>query len=165
MATYIFKRLLRKIFSGIGRSGYPIEYDPSTVEEEIVNPGNLPVVYDIKPLGVFTKDYERLKKKSLKKRVLGLIESLKSGYLYENNPNDPDEYTHSRPDADDSGYKVYSKDIDNEHRFIYGVKKPIKKFLGGKWVLEIPIRLLECEGHDNDQEIKDRIKGTGSYRK
>lgn len=58
MATYIFKRLLQRLFSGIGRSGYPRYYTPN----ELDNPKNLPVVYDVSPLKVYLKDLENFAK-------------------------------------------------------------------------------------------------------
>ena len=160
MATYTLKRIFQKLFSGIGRSGYPRYYVPVELE----NSDNLPVYYEVKPLGVFVKDLEKLPKK-FKSRLSKLIKSLNNGYLFENSPDDPDEYTHARPNANEGGWEVYSKDIDHEYRFIYGVKKPIRKIINGELSLLVPVRMVECMDHDNDQEIKDRIKGTGKKRK
>ena len=160
MATYILKRLFRKLFAGIGRSGYPRYYTPN----ELSNDENLPVIYDVAPLGVFVDDMQVLPKR-LSDRVIDLIESLKNGYIYENNPNDPDEYTHSRPRANAYGYYIYSKDVDNEHRFIYGIKGIHKKIINGQKTLVVNIKLIECSDHDTDEEIKERISGKMSFAK
>lgn len=156
MAIFIFKRLLKgvKNFSGIGRSGYPSDYSPIEIE----NDKDLLVVYDISKSKSFEEDLSKHIIKP-KKRIQKLIKSLMSGYIFENDPNDPDEYTHSRPGADVSGWKIYSKDINHWDRLVYGVKKPREKIINGIKSLVVPILLIENYGHDSDQEIKDRIKG------
>lgn len=65
MATYILKRILRKLFSGIGRSGYPQGYTPGNIE----NTKNLPIVYDISRLKSFQEDLSKHVLKSSKARI------------------------------------------------------------------------------------------------
>lgn len=155
MATYILKRILRKLFSGIGRSGYPQGYTPGNIE----NTKNIPIVYDISRIKSFQEDLSKHVLKPSKARIKKLIKSIKNGNIYKNDPNDPDEYTHPLPGANISGYEVYSKDIDHSDRFVYGVKKPYESFVGGIKSLVVPILLIENYGHDDDQEIKNRING------
>lgn len=141
MATYILKRLFWKLFSGIGRSGYPRYYDPS--REGFRNTKNLPVVYDVAPLSVYLDDLKVLPKE-YKKRVATLEQSLREGYIFENHPDDPDEYTHARPRANYKKWKVYSKDIDHEYRFAYMVGTPKEKIVNGELSLVVPVKTVEC---------------------
>lgn len=157
--TFILKRISEKSFSGIGRSGYPRGYIP----EELGNDEDLPVEYIVTPLTIFVDDFGLLSK-PLKNRVTALINSLKSGYIYENNPEDSEEYTHSRERANVSGYRVFSKDVDNEHRLIYGIKSIKKETINGIRTLVVRIKLIGCMGHDTDKEIKDRISGNMTMR-
>ena len=160
MATYILKRVFQRLFSGIGRSGYPSDYIPN----ELDNPQNLPIKINVTRLEVFNEDLSILPKK-LKNRVKDLIDSIISGYIYENNPDDPDEYTHARSDINNINekYKIYSKDVDNEHRFIYGVRSIKNKIIDGILTKVVEIKLIGCSEHDSIREIKDRISGTMSY--
>ena len=103
--------------------------------------------------------------KKYKKRVAALTKSLKDGYIYENYPDDEDEYTHARPNANYGQWKVYSKDIDHEYRFVYCIGNIKEKLIDGEMKLIVPIKLVECMDHDDDEEIKDRIKGTGNKYK
>lgn len=149
----------RKLFSGIDRSGYPRDYTPESLDNE----EGLSVYYDVSSLSVFQDDFQSLSK-NLKSRVKKLISSLKAGYIYENNPEDPEEYTHSRERANVSGYKIFSKDIDNEHRLIYRIRSIKEEFREGRKVLVVKVKLIECSGHDTDKEIKDRISGNMTMR-
>lgn len=159
--TTIFKlkRLLNKVFSGIGRNGYPTGYVP----EELRNDENLPVIYDVSPLTVFAEDLKNLPKK-LKLRVKKLISSLEDGNIYKNNSDDDTEFTHSRERANTNNYRIFSKDVDNEHRLIYGIRSIKKEIIKGVRTLVVRVKLIECSGHDSDREIKDRISGNMSPR-
>ena len=155
MATYILKRLFRKIFSGIGRDEYPNDYIP----KELENKKNLPIYYKITKSSSFIKDLSKHTNKSSKKRIKKLIKSISEGNIYCNDPNDSSEYTHSRDGANISGYEIYSKDVNHWDRLVYGVKKPYESVIDGVKSLVVPILLIENYGHDSDQEVKNRIKG------
>lgn len=115
-------RIKRKLFT---RTGYPLDNNGQELDRprwELRNIENLRIVYNI----TFSNSYEKDKSKVIlqedKKRIKKLISSLRSGNLYDNNPNDDTEYTHYIGKS--SGSLVYSKDISSIDRLVYEIKKP-----------------------------------------
>lgn len=99
----------------------------------------------------FRVEYSKLNKDN-RKLVNRLEESLKNGYIYNDDPNNPNrEETHHLEDFDEYfgnyPHLVYSKRINSQLRFNYSIYRPVRVVKDGKTFYESRIVLEDCGDH------------------
>lgn len=140
-------RIKRKVFS---RTGYPLDANRQEIERprwELRNPKNLKIIYNIIFSNSYSKDRSKIILQEDKRRIKKLISSLRSGNIYDNDPNDNTEYTHYIGKS--SGSLTYSKDISPIDRLVYEIGKPKIYHIDedNEDVIVINVLVVACREH------------------
>lgn len=129
------------------RSGYPTDKNgkelPRPRWKSSNNTVDIIVTYN---QSTYPKDKQRIVLlPDDKARLKQLISSLRIGYIYDNNPDDPTEYTHLIDKT--KGTYVYSKDINGRDRLTYSIMKPTYKFDNGEMIEIVMVRIDHIAEH------------------
>lgn len=153
----IIKRI--KYYSNIEpRSGYPKDQQGNELPRpgwNINNPKKLKIKYNIVFKDSYKKDRERVFLKNDKDRINKLVDSLRRGNIFDNDPYDDTEYTHFLRLK--NGLYFYSKDIYGRDRLVYSVSKPKEVYdeSEGENIIRISIFILSCREHKFGNKRQD----------
>ena len=119
----------------------------------------VPVCFEIwnveKILVTYSKDYQSDMFKMgplTKKKIKSLINDIKKGYLYIDNPNNDESYTHALPKYSDNRRIIWSKSVSAIDRITYAIYRPEEYGTSDDSSVTLQVKILSCKNHKISKE-------------